>query len=257
MITDNTVPTLGTNDFQFQDGHVDWMYAGGTLTADIFGTLVLDNASDDCARIRLDYLYKGPIVSTFHGGEVCAPDGGKHKWNVDIENDNPYTNVDNVKVSIETKTGSHDWQILDSAYSSPQPPSDKVRLHYSAEDFGDDYWSEITMETSGSGTMYWNRADDEAYTPRLMGTLWIQWGECARMHLTYKDENGHVLADKYGGPACDYDLDVRPYTVDLSPYTANNIRSVTVQIQQQGLHNGPYFDIDPSHAQTVYIDYLK
>jgi hypothetical protein len=45
--------------------------------------------------------------------------------------------------------------------------------------------------------------------------------------------------------------------VDLSPYTANNIRSVTVNIQEQGLHNGPYFDLGPSYAQTVYIDSLK
>jgi hypothetical protein len=255
------VPTVGTSDFQFADGTVDWIYGGGTLYADLAGTLVLNNTSGSCARMRLDYLYNGPIVYTYYGGEVCAPDGGKHKWTVDIENDNPSAdgvkNVDNVKVSIETKTGSHDWSILDSRYFSPQPPSDKVRLHSSAYDFGDNYWSPITMETSGSGTMYWNRADGNAYTPRLMGTLWINDGICARMHLTYKDENGHVLADKYGGPACPDSFDVHPYTIDLSPYTATNIRSVTVNIQEQGLHNGPYADLGPSYAQTVYIDYLK
>jgi len=262
MITDNTVPTLGTNDFQFEDGDVDWIYGGGTLYADLGGTLVLNNASGDCARMRLDYLYKGPIVWTYYGGEVCAPDGGKHKWNVDIENDNPSVDrggvkyVDNVKVSIETRTGSHDWQILDSAYFSPQPPSDKVRIHSSEADFGDDYWSPITMETSGSATMYWNRADGNAYTPRLMGTLWVQY-TCTRMHLTYKDENGHVLADKYSGNACPDDFDVHAYAIDMSPYTSPNIRSVTVQIQQQGLHNGPYYDLGPSYAQTVYIDALK
>jgi hypothetical protein len=259
MIAENGVPTLGTSDAQFKDGTVDWNYSGSTLYADLYGTLVLNDASGTCARMRLDYLYQGPIVDTLYGGEVCAPDGSKNEWNVNFVDHIPSGNVDNVKVSIETKTGSHDWAIKDSAYSSPQPPSDKVRLHYSAEDFGDDYWSEITMETGGSGTMYWNRATEEAYTPRLMGTLWVQWGRCARMHLTYKDENGHVLADKNGGPACAYDFDddVQPFTVDLSPYTGTNIRSVTVQIQEQGLHNGPYFDIDPSHAQTVYIDSLK
>ena len=257
MIAQNPVPTLGTNDFQFEDGYVDWIYAGSFLHADLVGTLVLNNTSGSCARMRLDYLYKGPIVYTYYGGEVCAPDGGKHKWDVDIENDNPWTNVDNVKVSIETKTGSHGWQILDSAYSSPQPPSDKVRLHSDEADFGDNYWSWVTMETSGSGTMYWNRADGNAYTPRLMGTLWLWMGTCTRMHLTYKDDNGRVLADKYGGEACPNDFDLHPYTVDLSPYTGTNIRSVTVNIQQQGLHNGPYADLGPSYAQTVYIDYLK
>lgn len=257
MVTQSPVSTLGTNDFQFEDGYADWIYGGSSLYADLFGTLVLNNASGSCARMRLDYLYKGPIVYSYYGGEVCAPDGGKHKWDVDIENDNPWTNVDNVKVSIETKTGSHGWQILDSAYFSPQPPSDKVRLHSGESDFGDNYWSWITMETSGSGTMYWNRADGNAYTPRLMGTLWLYMGGCTRMHLTYKDENGRVLADKYGGPACPNDFDLHPYTVDLSPYTGTNIRSVTVNIQEQGLHNGPYADLGPSYAQTVYIDYLK
>ena len=257
MITQSPVPTLGTNDFQFDDGNVDWIDAGDTLYADLFGTLVLNNTSGSCARMRLDYLYKGPIVYTDYGGEVCAPDGGKHKWTVDIENDNPFRNVDNVKVSIETKTGSHGWSILDSAYFSPQPPSDKVRLHSDEADFGDDYWSWVTMETTGSGTMYWNRADGNAYTPRLMGTLWLWMGTCTRLHLTYKDDSGHVLADKYGGAACPNDFDLHPYTVDLSPYTGTNIRSVTVNIQEQGLHNGPYADLGPAYAQTVYIDYLK
>jgi hypothetical protein len=257
MITQSLVPTLGTSDFRFEDGYADWNAAGSTLYADLFGTLVLNNSSGSCARMRLDYLYKGPIVYTYYGGEVCAPDGGKHKWDVDIENDNPFRNVDNVKVSIETKTGSHGWSILDSAYFSPQPPSDKVRLHSDEADFGDNYWSWVTMETTGSGTMYWNRADGNAYTPRLMGTLWLWMGGCTRMHLTYKDENGNVLADKYGGAACPNDFDLHPYTVDLSPYTATNIRSVTVNIQEQGLHNGPYADLGPSYAQTVYIDYLK
>jgi len=261
MITQNTVPTLGTNDFRFEDGNVDWIYGGGSLYADLLGTLVLNNASGSCARMRLDYLYKGPIVWTYYGGEVCAPDGAKHKWNVDIENDNPSVGgvryVDNVRVSIETKTGTHGWQILDSAYFSPQPPSDKVRLHSDEIDFGDNYWSEITMQTSGSGTMYWNRADGNAYTPRLVGTLWTWMGGCARLHLTYKDENGRVLADKYGGEACPDGFDAQPYSVDLSPYTGTNIRSVTVNIQEMGLHNGPYADLGPGYAQTVYIDYLK
>jgi hypothetical protein len=263
MITQNSVPTLGTNDFQFEDGDVDWIYGGDELYADLFGTLVLNNASGDCARARLDYLYKGSVVYTYRGGDACAPDGGKHKWSVDIQDDNPWLAgsgleyVDNVKVSIETKTGSHDWQILDSAYFSPQPPADTVRIHSDEDDFGNDYWSPITSETTGSATMYWNRADGDAYTPRLMGTLWVDFGACARMHLTYKDESGHVLADKYGGPACPADLFLHPFTIDLSPYTGTGIRSVTVQIQQQGLHNGPYYDLGPSYAQTVYIDYLK
>src|SRR5262245_62008335 len=89
MITQSSVPTLGTSDFQFEDGYADWNYAGSSLYADLFGTLVLNNSSGSCARMRLDYLYKGPIVYTYYGGEVCAPDGGKHKWSVDIENDNP------------------------------------------------------------------------------------------------------------------------------------------------------------------------
>jgi len=68
------------------------------------------------------------------GGEVCAPDGGKHDWVVDFTTaDN--ANVDNMKVSLETKTASHDWSILDSAYFPPQPPSDQVRLHSEGFDF--------------------------------------------------------------------------------------------------------------------------
>jgi hypothetical protein len=254
-IDENSVPTLGTSDFQFEDGSLEWSYFDTTFAAELRGTLVLKNASGSCARMRLDSLYLGPIVKTTYGGEACASDGDKHKWSVLIPTA-PTADIDNIKVSIETKTGSHDWQILDSAYSPPQPPSDKVRLHSSQFDFGDDYWSWITSETGGSGTMYWNRkAGTTAYTPRLMGTLWISGGTCARMHLTYRDEHGGVLADKYGGPACPPDLDLHSFNIDLSPFTATNIHSVTVNIQEQGLHNGPYTDLGPSYAQTVRIDY--
>ncbi|HST18660.1 MAG TPA: hypothetical protein VLK36_13390 [Gaiellaceae bacterium] len=253
QIDDSNVPTLGTNDFQFKGGSVDWSYFGSSFAAELRGTLVLNNASGSCARMRVDSLYQGPIVDTDYGGKVCAPDGKKHEWSVLIPTV-PTEDIDNVKVSIETKTASHDWAILDSAYSPPQPPSDKVRLHSSDVDFGDKYWSSITSETSGSGTVYWNRADGAAYTPRLMGTLWVDNGACARMHLTYKDEHGGVLADKYGGPACPTDFDLHSYTIDLSPYTGAYIRSVTVNIQTQELHNGPWADIGSSYAETVYID---
>jgi hypothetical protein len=38
MIAQNGVPTLGSNDFRFEDGDVDWIYGGGSLYADLVGT---------------------------------------------------------------------------------------------------------------------------------------------------------------------------------------------------------------------------
>jgi hypothetical protein len=244
----NRVPTLGNSDFQFKTGYVYWYYGGESFQAELRGTLVLNDASGSCARMRLDYLYQGPIVDTTYGGEVCAPDGGKHEWTVDFDTKET-SKIDNVKVSIETKTASH-------AYSPPQPPSDKVRLHASGFDFGDKYWSWITQQTGGSATMYWNRGDGAAYTPRLMGTLWLNdvAGVCARMHLAYKDQVGVRLADKYGGPACATGNDLQSWNIDLSPYTGTDISSVTVSIQTQQGSNAPWKDITGS-SDTVHIDY--
>jgi hypothetical protein len=251
----NSVPTLGTSDFQFKTGYVYWYYDGDSFEAELTGTLSLNHASGSCARMRLDYLYHGPIVKTQYGGEVCAPDGSKNEWTVDLET-TPTANIDNVKASLETKTASHDWSILDSAYSPPQPPSDKIRLHADGFDFGDKYWSSVTQETGGSATLYWNRADGAAYTPRLMGTLWLNdvAGVCARMHLTYLDDLGHPLADKYGGPACASSNDLQSWTIDLSPYTAAGISKVTVRIQTQERSNAPWKDIAGS-SDSAYIDY--
>jgi hypothetical protein len=251
----NTVPTLGTSNFQFTGGYVNWYYSGTTLEAELRGTLVLKNAAGSCARMRLDYLYHGPFVGTpVYGGEVCASDGDKHEWTVDLVT--PSTaSIDNVRVSLETKTGSHGWSILDDVYSPPQPPSDTVREHSVGFDFGNGTYDTVTKQTTGSATMYWNRGDNgAAYSPRLIGTLWLNKvaGVCARMHLIYNDDVGHKIIDKYGGPACAAGNDLQAFNVDLSPYTATGIRSVTVRMQTQAT-NGSWNDITGS-SNTVYID---
>jgi hypothetical protein len=251
----NSVPTLGTGNFQFKNGRVDWYYHGSSFQVELWGTLVLDHAAGSCARMRLDYLYHGPFVGTpRYGGEVCAPDGGKNEWSVDLASPD-IADIDNVRVSLETKTASHDWSILASNYSPPQPPSDKARLHSKGFDFGDNYFSDITQQTSGSATMYWNRGDGATYTPRLIGTLWLKGvaGVCARMHLTYNDDLGHRIVDKYGGPACAAGNNLQAFNVDLSPYTATNIRSVTVRMQTHA-SNDSWNDITDA-SDTVYIDY--
>jgi len=256
VIDQNSVPTLGTSNFQFKDGSVNWYYES-SFQAELSGTLVMNNAAGSCARMRLDYLYHGPFVGTpRYGGEVCAPDGGKHEWHVDIPTV-ATADMDNVRVALETKTASHDWAILASNYSPPQPPSDKVRLTSKGFDFGDDYFSDITMNTSGSGTIYWNRGDDGGdYTPRLMGTLWLDdvAGVCARIHLTYYDSLGRDLADKYGGPACAGGNNLQAWTIDLSPYTGTGIRMVTVNMQTQA-SNGSWNYVDTGwQTNTFYID---
>jgi len=251
----NSVPTLGTSNFQFKSGRVDWYYHGSSFQVELWGTLVLDHAAGSCARMRLDYLYHGPFVGTpRYGGEVCATDGSKNEWSVDLASPD-IVDIDNVRVSLETKTASHDWSILDDVYSPPQPPSDKVRLHAKGFDFGNGTYDTVTKQTSGSGTMYWNRGDNgAAYSPRVMGTLFLNGvaGVCARMHLIYNDDLGHKIIDKYGGPACAAGNNLQAWTIDLSPYTATGIRSVTVKMQTQAT-NGSWNDITGS-SDTVYID---
>ena len=256
MIDSNSVPALGTSSFQFKSGgHLDWWHDGGDFHTELVGRLSLNNAGGSCARMLLDSLYHGPIIKTEYGGEVCAPDGGKHNWVVDFTTaDN--ANVDNMRVSLKTKTASHDWSILDSAYSPPQPPSDQVHLHSEGFDFGDNYWSWVTGETGGSGIMPWNQGDGASYTPRLIGTLWLNnvAGVCARMHLIYNDDLDQKLTDKYGGPACAAGNDLQSWNIDLSPYTSSAIRGVTVRMQTQA-SNGSWNDIAGAF-QTVSMSYF-
>jgi hypothetical protein len=253
----NSVPTLGTGDFQFKDGTVYWSYPNSnSFEAELTGTLALNNAHGSCERMRLDYLYKGSIVNTQYGGEVCAQDGEEHEWTVDLHTV-PTADVDTLKVSIQNKTASHDWSFLDEAYSSLQPPSDFVEVEADGFDFGGDDWSWVTSQTENAAKVYWNRGDDAKYTPRVMGTLWLHnvAGVCARIHLRYLTGYSTTLADKYGGPACATDNSLQSWTVDLSPYTATNITHVAIFLQTQAT-NGSWSDISDDHGTYEGISWI-
>jgi len=229
--------TIGTDSFNFNNGVVDWYLSNGKFNPLVWGTLTLDNANGSCARMRLEYFHDGASIAVRYGGTVCAHDGNAHAFDVDL---NPYSDADTdlLKVSVEKQTAANGSQfsIVESAYFSPGTIPDGIGMTSQGVDFGGAQWSYATARPTYDASLYWNRGNGAAYTPRLMGYIWLNnvAGLCARMNLRYYSESGALLTEKHGGSACAADNSLHAISVDLNPYTATQIEKVVVQLQTQG-----------------------
>jgi hypothetical protein len=251
-IDEDTVPTIGTSSFEFENGTVNWHFANGTYDAHLTGTLRLDGASGSCARMRLEYFHNGASIAVRYGGSVCAPDGNAHGYSVDLD---PYSDptIDLLKVSVEKQTasGGSGYSIVESTYVSPATWPDEIEITSQGVDFGGGKFSTFTSEPTEYGTVYWNRGDNGEITPRLMGDIWLNnvAGLCARMNLKYYTESGTFLTEKPGGSRCAADNNLHAIGIDLQPYTSTQVGKVTVQLQTQGT-NGSWNLVG---SQTVDI----
>jgi hypothetical protein len=256
-IDQDTVPTIGTSSFEFENGTVDWHFANGTYDAQLTGTLRLDNANGSCARMRLEYFHNNASITTRYGGTVCAPDGNPHQYDVDLD---PYSDptIDLLKVSVEKQTasGGSSFSIVESTYVSPSTWPDGIEITSKGVDFGGGTFSTFTSEPTEYGSVYWNRGDSGEITPRLMGYIWLNnvAGLCARMNLKYYTESGTYLTEKPGGSGCAPDNNLHAISVDLQPYTSTQVGKVTVQLQTQGT-NGSW-NLVGSQTVDIGVEYV-
>ncbi len=231
LVDFDDVSTLGSGSFEFRSGTLSWWW-DSEISAHLKGEIKLDDANGSCARMRMEYFNDSVSITTKYGGTVCAPDGKSHSYTVDI---NPYgdPNIDLVKVSLQKETASG-WSIVESAYFKPTLDTTKVRLTADGVDFGDDYWG--VSSPIGSGTLEWGQGEGMNLTPHLRGYIWLNnvAGLCARVDLTYFTLSGAVLAEKHGGSVCAPDNSRYTASVDLAPYTSDQISSVAVNLQTQG-----------------------
>jgi hypothetical protein len=249
-IDQDSVPTIGTSSFEFEDGTVYWHFGNGRYDAHLIGTIRLNDANGSCARMRLEYFHNGASIATKYGGSVCAPDGKAHEYNVDLD---PYSDptIDLLKVSVEKQTasGGSDFSIVESTYVSPATWPDAIEITSQGVDFGGGKFSTLTSEPTEYGSVYWNRGDSGDITVRLMGYIWLNnvAGLCARMNLKYYTESGTFLTEKPGGSGCAADNNLHAIAVDLQPYTSTQVGKVTVQLQTQG-SNGSWNLVDSQTA---------
>jgi hypothetical protein len=256
-IDEDSVPTIGTSSFEFENGTVDWHFGNGRYDAHLTGTLRLNGAGGSCARVRLEYFHNGASIITKYGGSVCAPDGKAHEYTVDLD---PYSDptIDLLKVSVEKQTasGGSDFSIVESTYVSPATWPDGVEITSQGIDFGGDKFSTLTSEPTKYGSVYWNRGENGEITVRLMGYIWLNnvAGLCARMNLRYYTESGTFLTEKPGGSGCAADNNLHAVAVDLQPYTSTQVGKVTVQLQTQG-SNGSW-NLVGSQSADIGVGYV-
>ncbi len=249
IVDKDPIDTIGDSSFKFTSGNVNWWYKDGKYTTPLTGTLKLDDANGSCARIRMEYFDNGTSISTKYGGSVCAPDGKAHSYNVDLD---PFksSKTDLLKVSVQKKTASKDWSIVESAYFKPTTSNDKVGIAAQGVDLGDVFY---TIDPSlSSATMTWKQGDGTTITPWLYGGLYLDnmAGDCARVRLTYYTTGGKLLTSKYSGNACAPDNHLYEAEIDLSPYSGPDIGKVRVTTQTQA-SNGSWLDVK---SKTVHID---
>jgi hypothetical protein len=257
-MVDTDSVSLGSGDFKFRNGDLDWYYNSGQIYARLRGDLKLDNANGSCARMRMEYFNDSESLIVKYGGTVCADDGKSDSWDVDLD---PWADprIDLIKVSLQKKTGANGWEIVESAYFKPTLGTDKVRLPGDGVDFGGDIV--VGDGPIDSGTVEWIQGEDMDITPHVTGYLHINTrnGYCARIGLTYLNQWGNAFMEKHGDKKCAPDNWPHEWEIDLAPYTSSDIYGVTVALQQQ-LSDGSWEDVDtwdhpsPGSTKTVYID---
>jgi hypothetical protein len=120
--------SVGTDGYDFGDdswhpwephpmggGTVVWEH-GGLTRPRLTGYLHLNNVAGDCARMKIEYFADDDsdpdvfpeLLTTVHGGTVCAPDNGHHRWFVD-RSDYAHDMIQHLRVSMESLQSNGTW----------------------------------------------------------------------------------------------------------------------------------------------------
>jgi hypothetical protein len=250
LVAQDSMSTMGSGtSFQFRDGEVDWYWGNGKISAHLSGKIRIDEAKGSCARMRLEYFNDSVSIGIpQYGGTVCAPDSESHDYTVDL---NPWgsPDIDLVKVSLQKETASG-WSTVESDYFKPTLSSDSVRITEDGVDFGNDLWG--IPSPTGSATIDWNQGEGMDITPHLRGTLFLNnvAGLCARIHIMYGDESNNFFHDEYSGRACAPDNSLYGATIDMAPFTSDQIAFVDVYLETQS-SDGSWHAVNLGDAEGV------
>jgi hypothetical protein len=115
--------------------------------------------------------------------------------------------------------------------------NDNVKVNGPRADFGGSVWG--VHSPVGSGNMSWDVVDG-FYTPRLTGTLHVEDADnlFARMHISYWDGGGNMIATRHGGIVHVDGDDHDGFSVDLSPINLSQIveAHVCTELSVDGVH---------------------
>jgi hypothetical protein len=212
-------------------GSLAFEYTGGQIKPHLTGTLHLDGVKDTCARMRMEsFDGAGKMLDKSFGGTVCADDDDYQPYTVDLA---PYADpsIDYVEVALEKETATG-WIITRHADYFVDTHDDDVKITEPGVDFGGSTFGTSTPD--GPGNMEWTLKSG-LVTPHLTGTIWLDRSAtvCARIHLRYLTESGAFLAQRAGGDKCAPDNGLAHASVDLSPYSSNEIGKVEVELQTE------------------------
>ncbi len=110
--------------------------------------------------------------------------------------------------------------------------TDGVKVDVVGFDFGKGVYQ--SNEMSENGTVEW-LVDDNDVTAHLTGIIHLAgvFDECARMRIDYYTSATAFLTTRYGGTVCAPDNGYNAWSVNLRPYTSDNVGKVKVSIEVQ------------------------
>jgi hypothetical protein len=248
----DTVATLGSGDYEFVDGSVQWSYGANAIWARLQGKLRMNNDNGSCARMRMEYFNDGVSIATKVGAHYCGTDNKTWYYTIDLNNYSD-PSIDLVKVSLQKEqTETSDWEIVESAYFKPTLLQDTVKLSSDGVDFGDSNWG--VGGPLGSATVDWQQGDGMNLTPRIRGTLYLNnvAGLCARIDMVYESTTA-IIGEEHSGRACAPDNSRYAATIDTAPLTSDQIYDVLVKLQTQSA-DGSWHDVPDYYAKgDAYI----
>ncbi len=228
VVKKSTTIEIDAGDIEFE-GDINWYVLDGSVRPDLGGLVTIRNLSGTCARVHVDFVTPlGTTWSTWDGKERCAPDGKKHTWKV-REQTYSSNKVAKVKVTLQKKTASG-YTALGSATRSLGTVHGDVRIAEPTYDFGS---SDLLAGSPWHpGDVAWSLSGGRA-TAKLSGTLHIDnaTSACARMVLTYLDDDGDVLSTRTGGTKCATDNSHFKFPITLGGFSDAHVSDVKVSLQ--------------------------
>jgi hypothetical protein len=222
-----------------ESAEVEWLVDDNDLTPSISGELHLNNARDECARLRIDYYTEATtLLTTRYSSERCASDNAHHEYDMVLA---PHTDdaIGKVKVTLQRERSNDTWERLGSDWSTLSTLNSNVRIIDGPGDifaFGNGTMDPLTPGwTTGYGNLEWEFSGGRI-RPHLTGILHLDnvSAQCARVRLEYYADGWEYLATDDSATVCAYDNDHHSWSIDQDDFSATDIQAVKVSIQSGG-----------------------